>query len=190
MNFGSHRRRDRLQTHHASRAEEPGYHPRPGRDSRPALHRYQLAGQTIGSPVVWLVARPMAPSIQHDQRVIVTERGGIAQLAPDFQTSAQTMLNDQRRALTGCLDGSHTARRNLHEYGPRSVCLRDAPGSDCARHLQVIVEAADLRSLHRNRQWITLLRDVEHQELQRRGLTRVLVVVHGLRRQAAALSWL
>src|SRR4029450_1519361 len=46
------------------------------------------------------------------------------------------------------------------------------------------------RLLHRNSQRVTLLRDVEHQKLQRGGLARVLVIVHGARREAAALSGL
>src|SRR5215831_16637394 len=48
----------------------------------------------------------------------------------------------------------------------------------------------DIRSLHWNRQRVALLSDVEHQELQRGCLARVLVIVHSPWWEAAALSWL
>jgi hypothetical protein len=105
------------------------------------------------------------------------------------------MVQDQRRTLTIYLMVDTDALMAGIRLGVTSIEMaleRSVLGMprNCARRLQVIVEASDLRSLHRNRQWVTLLRDVEHQELQRCGLTRVLVVVHGLRREAAALSCL
>ena len=44
---------------------------------------------------------------------------------------------------------------------------------------------SDVSSLHWNRQRVALLSAVEHQELQRGGLARVLVIVHASRREAA-----
>ena len=59
--------------------------------------------------------------------------------------------------------------------------------SDSPRSTRRIANAT-VRLLHRNRQRVALLRNVEYQELQRRGLARVLVVVHGPWREATALS--
>jgi hypothetical protein len=52
------------------------------------------------NPVVWLVACPVAPGIEQDHLVTIAERGNKPELAPGFQTSAETMVQDKGRTMT------------------------------------------------------------------------------------------